>query len=320
MTDLIKGFKAMNELENAAEGQMSRRSFLQGASLFLVGGSFAASSLLEAASGMSPLLRAGLVTDVHHADVAARGTRHYRDSVSKLKLAVEEWKRQRVDFVIETGDFVDAPEKTSERIEIAYLREVDQVFRSAGAPTHYVLGNHCVNAMSKSQFLATVKRKESWYSWDQGGWHWVVLDACFRKDGVSYEPKNFVWTDTEIPADQRDWLKADLAETQLPTVVFVHQRLDLPRGDNYAIWSSEEVRKIIAGSGRVSAVIMGHSHRNHHVQIDGVHYLVTAATVEGAGVANAGYSVLKAHRNGTLELEGFVTHKGHPFASAKPRV
>jgi alkaline phosphatase len=297
-------------------GGISRRSLLRTTSIAVVGGSFSLASLASELQS-PPKVKAGLVTDVHHADVDARGTRHYRDSLAKLNLAVAEWRRQEVSFAVETGDFVDAPSNTTQDIELGYLRTVDAAFRKVHAPTHYVLGNHCLNAMPKEVFLSEVGAAKPYYSWDQGGWHWVVLDACNRKDGVSYEPGNFVWTDTEIPGAQREWLKADLERTQLPSVLFVHQRLDLPRGDNYAIWSSEEIRGIIAASGKVTAVVMGHSHRNFHVEMDGVHYLVTAATVEGKGNENAGYSVLKGYASGVLELEGFVTHRNHPFRAGK---
>ena len=38
---------------------------------------------------------------------------------------------------------------------------------------------------------------------DRGGFHFVVLDACFRSDGVPYGRKNFKWTDTKIPPAER---------------------------------------------------------------------------------------------------------------------
>ncbi len=297
--------------------QISRRSILAGTSLFLASPSSALERLQDAMDADAPLLKAGIITDVHYADADPRGTRIYRDSLKKLRRAVAAFRRSGVDFAIETGDFVDAPADTTAEIELGFLRTVNREFIAAGAPTRYVLGNHCVNAMTKAQFLETVGQAEPYLTWDQGGWHWVILDACNRKDGVSYAPGNFQWTDTEVPGSQREWLQADLEKTQLPTVVFVHQRLDLPQGDNYAIWSSEEVRRIMERSGKVAAVIMGHSHKNFAATIKGIPYLVTAALVEQPGAENTGYSILKGHPGGVLELEGFASHGGHPFRTNK---
>ena len=39
----------------------------------------------------------------------------------------------------------------------------------------------------------------------------TVLDACFRKDGKSYERKNFDWTDANIPAAELEWLIVHLS-------------------------------------------------------------------------------------------------------------
>ncbi|MHC4179093.1 MAG: metallophosphoesterase, partial [Planctomycetota bacterium] len=89
----------------------------------------------------------GLVTDVHYADVAPRGTRRYRDSQEKLRLAVETFNRQKVSFVAELGDFVDAgPSKAD---DVKYLRAIREVFQELQCPRHYVLGNHCVVRLSK---------------------------------------------------------------------------------------------------------------------------------------------------------------------------
>ena len=89
---------------------------------------------------------------------------------------------------------------------------------------HHVLGNHCVDTLTKEEFLDRVGQERSFYSFDVGGYHFVVLDACFRSDGQPYGRKNFEWTDANIPAHEVEWLEADLASTSRPTIVFAHQR------------------------------------------------------------------------------------------------
>lgn len=85
-----------------------------------------------------------------------------------------------------------------------------------------------------------------------------------------FERKNFHWTDTDIPPIQRKWLRRDLARTEKPTILFVHQRIDVE--NNHGVKSAPEVRKILEESGRVLAVFQGQSHRNENQQIGGIHY------------------------------------------------
>ena len=152
------------------------------------------------------------------------------------------------------------------------------------------------------------------YSFDQNGIHFVILDACFREDGVPYGSKNFDWRDTEIPKDQRDWLASDLAASSRPTLVFVHQRLDI-EGD-FGVKSASSVRKILEESGNVLAVFQGHSHENEHAEINGIHYCTLAAMIEGSGPDNSAYGILSVYEDGTLKLKGFRKQKDYIFTRA----
>ena len=71
-----------------------------GSALLLVGGNSFAES--------KPLVRVGLVTDLHHADKDPRGSRHYRESLGKLDEAKKLFTEFDPDFVVELGDLIDA--------------------------------------------------------------------------------------------------------------------------------------------------------------------------------------------------------------------
>jgi len=247
-----------------------------------------------------PVLRIGLLTDPHYADIPAKGKRHYRESLGKVRAAVERFNAAKADFAVELGDFID--EATTVEGEIAHLKTVEAEFAKFRGPRHYVLGNHCVWTLTKEQFHANCAAKLAPYSWDQAGFHFVVLDACFRTDGTAYGAKNFKWTDTEIPEPQRRWLAEDLAATRLPTIVFVHQRLDVP-GD-YSVKSAPAVREILERAGNVVAVFQGHHHRNDYREVGGVHYCTLMAMVEGNGAEDSASGVLEVFRDGSLKLNG----------------
>lgn len=279
--------------------RLDRRAFIQHGSLFLLAAS--ASKLAAAADDQPRQVRVGLVTDLHYADKPTKGARHYRDTLGKLTEAVEQFRIDKPDFVVELGDFIDAADDAE--TELSYLRQVGRVFDSIPAAKHYVLGNHCVDMLTKDEFLGGVGRSESFYSFDSGGCHFVVLDACFRSDGKPYGRKNSAWDDANIPPHELTWLKADLKKNNKPVIVFAHQRLDA--AGRHAVKNAAEVRRVLESSGHVRAVLQGHSHKNEHQEIEDIHYVTLVAMVEGAGPDKNGYSTLDILQDGTIRVTGF---------------
>ena len=276
--------------------ELSRRAILYRGSLWLGAWSAAAMQSHE-----SPALKFGVVTDVHHANKPERGSRYYRESIPKLKEAMAEFRSAALPFVVELGDLVDAAEDAG--TELNWLKEAIASMRGSGGEVHYVLGNHCVQTLRKKQFLQQVGRERGHYSFGRSGVRFVVLDACYRSDGVSYDAGNFDWKDTEIPAEQREWLRQELASAPGKAIVFVHQRLDIP--GVHSVASAAHVRDILEQSGKVLAVFQGHSHQNDYGRVGGLHYCTMRAVVEGSGMESSGYGVVSVFDDGRLAVKGF---------------
>ena len=279
--------------------QMNRRAFLRNGTLTLSAG--AASPALLLGNDTDAPVRFGLITDLHYADKPPAGSRHYRDTPDKLARAAEQFASEKLDFVVELGDFIDAAD--SVETELGYLKRINRDFAAISKNRHYVLGNHCVDMLKKEEFLGGVEKEKSYYSFDSDGVHFVLLDSCFRSDGESYGRKNFQWTDPNIPTAELEWLADDLKATSSPTIIFAHQRLDV--ANHYGVKNAAAVRSVFEESGKVLAVFQGHSHKNDHKDIGGVHYCTMVAMVEGAGVDSNGFSMLKVGRDGTIEVSGF---------------
>lgn len=257
-------------------------------------------------------MRIGLITDLHYADKPAAGTRFYRETLGKLAEAAVQFEQSRVDCVVELGDLIDAADTVE--TELSYLKTIDREFSAISKDRHYVLGNHCVDTLSKAEFLGTVEQMQSYYSFDRGGFHFVILDACFRSDGEPYQRKNFTWTDANLPPAEIEWLRADLESTTRPTIVFAHQRLDV--SNSHGVKNCSEVRKVLETSGKVLAVFQGHSHKNELNDIEGIHYCTLAAMIEGSGVSHNSYSVMEIAPTGTIQLTGFRQQNSYDW---KPR-
>ena len=291
--------------------RLGRRAFLQNGTLMLTAAATADASSLFADERKDGL-RVGLITDLHYADKPPAGTRHYRETLGKLAEAAAQFEKDALSFVVELGDLIDAAD--SVETEQRYLKAINREFSAISKDRHYVLGNHCVDTLTKAEFLDGVEQKQSYYSFDRGNFHFVVLDACFRKDGEPYGRKNSKWNDANISVAEVEWLQADLKATSKKTVIFAHQRLDV--STDHGVKNCPEVRRIFEESGKVLAVFQGHSHQNDLKDINGIHYCTLVAMVEGSGAENNGYSVMEIAPSGTIRLTGFRKQKAYDWGQA----
>lgn len=278
---------------------LGRRAFLINGTLTLAAGSICPRAL--AVQKFQPKLCIGLVTDLHYADKPSAGTRHYRESLAKLDAAAVQFQKDQISVLVELGDLIDAADTVEK--EQNYLKTINEKFSKICKNRHYVIGNHCVDTLKKEEFLAGVGQEKTYYSFDQEGIHFIVLDSCFRSDGVAYERKNFQWTDANIPQAELEWLKEDLKSNDKPVIVFAHQRLDV--SNNHGVKNNKQVRNLLESSGNVIAVFQGHSHKNDLNTIGGIHYCTLVAMVEGTGLVNNGFSTLNIDEQGNVQLTGF---------------
>lgn len=247
----------------------------------------------------------GVITDAHYADRDTAGTRHYRDSQAKVRQAVDAFIEAKPAFCVHLGDLVDKGE--SVEAELSYLATIEEEYARFTGPRHYVFGNHDVATLTKAQYIENCAARDRYYSFDWAGdgrgFHFVVLDACYNADESDYEPGNFTWTETYIPTRERDWLRADLAATDLPTIVLAHQRLD-GDDDPHGVKNAVLTREILEASGQVLAVLQGHDHRGAHNVIEGVHYVTFKAVVEGPGLENNAFALVHVGADGEITIDG----------------
>lgn len=281
---------------------ISRREFIKAGVAFIgvaaVGGSGCGKPLMDKESKIT----IGMFTDTHYADRAMRANRYYRESAAKVELSIVEFNSARPDFIIQLGDFVDKGD--SVEIERDYLQRVEGEYAKFQGERHYVLGNHDVATFSKEQFISNCGARKNYYSFDEGDFHNIVLDACYNEDESDYDAGNFDWTQTYIPSQEREWLKADLQATEKKTIVFVHQRLD-DENDSHGVKNAPEIRKIIEESESVLAVFQGHDHRGAYNSINGIHYYTLPALVESSGLENNACAVVQVQIDGSVSINGF---------------
>lgn len=288
--------------------KIARRSFIE-TTVTILGG-IPLSGIMLSGDNARPV-RFGIFTDSHYADRDHHGSRYYRESLKKLSECVELMNDQKVDFLIELGDFKDQGNPPEKDETLRFLDLIEKEFSLFRGRRFHVLGNHDHDSISKGEFLERIintgfAKAAAYYSFNINSVHFIVLDANYSSDGIPYNRGRFDWTDAYVPERQLSWLRKDLKTNKLPTVVFLHHRLDAS-GDNsiYGPRNADEVRKILEDSGKVLIVFQGHEHAGALNRINGITYYTLKGMVEGSGPENNSYAIAEIGRDLSVTIKGY---------------
>jgi predicted phosphodiesterase len=283
----------------------------------------AAPPALVAQTTSRVLVRFGMVTDVHFADIDPNGARAYRESDRKLAECVSVMNDRRVDFLVELGDFKDQDQAPQEARTLGFLRHIESVLALFKGPRYHVMGNHDVDSLSKAQFLsfaksASIPPGQAHYSFAQKSVRFIVLDADHKTDGSDYDRGNFDWGDANIDAAQLAWLERTLTSSREPAVVFIHQQLD---GEGaYYLKNAPAVRRILETPGNVLAVFQGHRHEGAYSVINGIPYYTLKGLIEGSGPDANAYAIVEVRDDGSVWVTGYrrAVSRGFQALTALP--
>ncbi len=202
-------------------------------------------------------IRFGVIADIHK-DVM-------HDADQRLQVFINEMNDKEVDFIIQLGDFCQPQE-----YNISFL----DIWNSFIGPAYHMLGNHDMDddtggKFTREETAAYYNMPSKYYSFDQQGFHFVILDGNEKRDPPQRGYPHY------IGSEQMEWLRDDLNTTNLPTLVFSHQSLTNSDG----VENSDEVKEILEEANRKSnsikvvACICGHHHKDNIVEISGIQYI-----------------------------------------------
>ena len=250
---------------------MDRRIFLN--RLFWGSAGFALPVFLEGCGPRSQRIRFAVCTDVHQ-DII-------HDGPERINTFIQAAEKANAGFVIQLGDFCFPLEENK-----AFMEK----WNSFNGPKYHVLGNHDMDVSSKAVTQKFWNMENPYYSFDQGGFHFVVLDPnYFLHEGefVDYENGNYyahAGSRAFLPKPQVEWLKKDLEATDKFTIVFSHQSLISPGSIKNQEAIRELFEKVNLDQKRVIACFSGHEHRDYHLERNGIHYIgVNSASYKWVG-------------------------------------
>jgi predicted phosphodiesterase len=248
---------------------MNRRGFMKQAAQMSVGLTTLATGVTgcrsdEKADSRRPAarpLRFGVCADVH------KGVIH--DADERMQTFVDRMKREKVDFVMQMGDFCTP--YPDDNIELAPSNaRFLAIWNTFPGPRYHVLGNHDNDGdFTWEQTMAFWGMEQRYYSFDRGGYHFVILDGNELHENRAPGYPRY------IGPDQVKWLREDLAETKLPTLIFSHQSLENSEG----VENAADIRAVLeeankhAGFQKVAGSFSGHHHIDYQKAINGIHYI-----------------------------------------------
>ena len=202
----------------------------------------------------------GLVADVHHGMMP--------DTHQRLEQFINDAKSKDVDFIIQLGDFCHLENKRKSFLD---------TWNSFSKNKYHVLGNHDMDLASKEGIMDFWEMDSNYYSFVEKGIRFIVLDANhLYQDGkfIDYSNSNF-YVDSSIRTfiddEQIEWFGAELASSDLPTIVVSHQSL---WHYTWGVKNRLALQKLMEEyKDKIICCFNGHNHIDFHHTQNGIHYL-----------------------------------------------
>lgn len=203
-------------------------------------------------------------------------TEFIHDAPARMRAFLDAAEASDCDFCISLGDFCPPGGRGSD----AHKREILDMIAASPLPFYHALGNHDMDENAKGDVLSFIGQEKSFFSFDCGGVHFVVLDSCYFEDGTKgvrdYDHADYKRTPagyaiSVLPEGELAWLRADLAATRLPSVLFSHHSLIESRA---SIGNCDALRDVLSSAPHgVLLSLCGHEHVDRLDERDGVYYL-----------------------------------------------
>lgn len=254
-----------------------------------------------------PVITVAHVTDVH--------LRPQFDAPTRCQAALRHLLQNHpeVSFVLNTGDTLDGANNPADTVaKWGFWKAATDELK--GIPVHSLLGNHDMLAGPATDTLAgkggacrMLGMPGRYYSFDQAGWHFIMLDS----NGFAQDKEQWSWLAQELD-------KADASKT--PVAILSHQPIfsmgamvNSP-GDHIGNWKG--LVALFVKHPNVKLCLSGHTHLYDQSLYNGVTYICGGSLAgywwekvkssDGKGAyheTRPGYGILRLYADGQAKYD-----------------
>lgn len=273
-------------------------------------------------SGAKRSIRIAHLTDIH--------VQPERGAPQGLEMAIHHAQSQKIkpNMILTGGDLImDALGADAARTKKQWEIFHSVIKQNVEIPIQHTIGNHDVwgwnnreKYKSESKFgkvwaCEELRLAKPYRSFDQAGWHFVILDSTHALEGNGYTAR--------LDDEQFEWLKDDLAKVPAKTPIIVVSHIpiiavcsmfdgDNEKTGNWVIpgaWVHIDARRIkdlFAKHPNVKLCVSGHEHLLDQVVYNNVTYFCNGAVCGGwwggdYQECTYGYALIDLFADGTFE-------------------
>jgi predicted phosphodiesterase len=237
-----------------------------------------------------PQFSIGAIADAQYADTPDQGQRMYHTVPAKLAAAVADFNRQKLDFVVHLGDFIDRDWNSYDAV-LPIARQLQH-------PWHFVLGNHefAIDDAHKPLIAEKLGMPGRYYSFVRHGWLFIVTDgndlssygwpqgSAQHRESMAQHAAHYadkpLW-DGGIGDGQLHWIDSELGRADrrgLKAMLFCHFPLWPENPHN--LWNADAVRALLERHPSAKIWIDGHNHDGNYGVRAGIHYVNLKAMLD----------------------------------------
>lgn len=185
-------------------------------------------------------------------------------------------ERPDIQGVLDLGDLIEhagtsVPQQLKEEVDRENFESTLRQFDALTVPHMHCIGNHPVISLAEETITSMLGLEQPYYARDIGDHRVIVLHSriTHTRDTLNHKSGSGIYIDNE----QLEWLRKELESSDKNVLVCSHHPLsdqDLKGNlwfEKYPqcalVENRERVQEMLAASGKVVAVLSGHTHWNY---------------------------------------------------------
>jgi manganese-dependent ADP-ribose/CDP-alcohol diphosphatase len=250
-------------------------------------------SLFPIVQNKNTLFSIGLIADVQYCNCEPVGTRFYRSSLTKLKEAVNTFKKDSATFIINLGDLIEK--------DFNSYDSVLNILNSSGLKTYHCTGNHdySVEPRLKEQIPVLQSSKNGYFSFVNNKFRLIFLNgneisiySSDDKEVINHANTYITRLKNEgainaidwnggISVKQLGWLGIQLYEAlskNEKVLIFCH--FPIAPDNIHNLLNHKEVLNLLEKYHNIIAWFNGHNHAGNYFNFNMINFITMKGMVE----------------------------------------